>query len=181
MARKKATKAGRPPKREGERLSKNRTFRVRGALDSQLQAAAEENERSVSEEIEYRLAQSFAAELARVVGGQHSADLIRAVDIAIWLVEVRTGKKWNADERTAVMLGFAIENLVLGLQRGGFTLKEMPSLRERAEEMNAQLPEELRVQSDALTVTLTILYQLGLAPDAIDYMKSTAANTNKAA
>lgn len=50
---------GRPPKRKGERLSKNRTFRVRGDLDARLHKAAKRNECSVSEEIERRLQQSF--------------------------------------------------------------------------------------------------------------------------
>jgi hypothetical protein len=59
MARKKRSKLGRPPKHEGELLSKNRTFRVRGTLDEQLEAAAQKAGRSVSEEIERRLEQSF--------------------------------------------------------------------------------------------------------------------------
>ena len=50
---------GRPPRHPGERLSKNRTFRVRGGLDKKLQAAAAVSGRSVSEEIEFRLDQSF--------------------------------------------------------------------------------------------------------------------------
>lgn len=57
--KKKASKGGRPPKRKGERLSKNRTFRVRGNLDEWLIHAANESGRSVSEEIEYRLDQTF--------------------------------------------------------------------------------------------------------------------------
>ena len=62
MARKKQAKIGRPPKRKGERLSKNRTFRVRGTLDEQLVAAADDARRSVSEEIEHRLERSFQEE-----------------------------------------------------------------------------------------------------------------------
>ena len=53
---------GRPPRHQGERLSKNRTFRVRGGLDEKLQAAAAVSGRSVSEEIEFRLDQSFDRE-----------------------------------------------------------------------------------------------------------------------
>jgi predicted HicB family RNase H-like nuclease len=62
MARKKPSKLGRPPKHEGERLSKNRTFRVRGTLDKQLEAAAKDAGHSVSEEIERRLEESFRRE-----------------------------------------------------------------------------------------------------------------------
>lgn len=52
-------KAGRPPRHAGERLVKNRTFRVWGSLDDQLQAAAEQSRRTVSAEIEFRLELSF--------------------------------------------------------------------------------------------------------------------------
>ena len=52
-------KAGRPPRHAGERLVKNRTFRVWGSLDDQLQATAEQSRRTVSAEIEYRLDLSF--------------------------------------------------------------------------------------------------------------------------
>jgi hypothetical protein len=53
---------GRPPRHADERLSKNRTFRVRDQLDQQLQDAADASGRSVSEEIELRLAKSFTAD-----------------------------------------------------------------------------------------------------------------------
>ena len=52
-------KAGRPPRHAGERLVKNRTFRVWPKLDHQLQAAAEQSRRTVSAEIEFRLELSF--------------------------------------------------------------------------------------------------------------------------
>jgi len=52
-------KAGRPPRHAGEHLVKNRTFRVWGSLDDQLQAAAEQSRRTVSAEIEIRLMNSF--------------------------------------------------------------------------------------------------------------------------
>ena len=52
-------KAGRPPRHAGERLVKNRTFRVWGQLDDQLQATAEQSRRTVSAEIEFRLELSF--------------------------------------------------------------------------------------------------------------------------
>ena len=68
MARKKSPKIGRPPRHEGERLSKNRTFRIRGELDDRLQEAASKVGRSVSEEIEYRLEQSFQKEdIAKII------------------------------------------------------------------------------------------------------------------
>ena len=59
---------GRPPRHGGERLIKNRTFRVRGGLDEKLLAAAAASERSVSEEIEFRLIQSFNRDTMEAVG-----------------------------------------------------------------------------------------------------------------
>jgi hypothetical protein len=53
---------GRPPRHAGERLGKNRTFRVRGALDEMLELSAKMSGRSVSEEIERRLEQTFRDE-----------------------------------------------------------------------------------------------------------------------
>jgi hypothetical protein len=58
----KKSAGGRPTRHADERLSKNRTFRVRGQLDKQLQEAAAASGRSVSEEIEFRLSRSFDAE-----------------------------------------------------------------------------------------------------------------------
>lgn len=49
------SKGGRPPRHKGERLSKNRTFRIRADLDVELAKIAEASGRSVSEIIEQRL------------------------------------------------------------------------------------------------------------------------------
>src|SRR5947209_2482456 len=57
MAKRK--RIGRPPKPAKERKSVNFTFRSRGELREQLRRAAEVSGRSISEEIEYRLDQSF--------------------------------------------------------------------------------------------------------------------------
>jgi hypothetical protein len=82
MARKKP-KVGRPPRHAGERLSKNRTFRVRGELDEKLLAAAAVSGRSVSEEIEYRLEQSFEREEA---ADEHTIDhyMVPLSEIGLW-------------------------------------------------------------------------------------------------
>jgi hypothetical protein len=85
MARKKQPKLGRPPKHEGERLSKNRTFRVRGTLDEQLEAAAQKAGRSVSEEIERRLADTFRTE--GTYGGPHISAVFRLIVDSIALLK----------------------------------------------------------------------------------------------
>ncbi len=76
---------GRPPRHQGERLRKNRTFRVRDVLDENLVAAAATSGRSVSEEIEYRLAQSFDRDalIGLVLGGDENAAVLHAIATAM--------------------------------------------------------------------------------------------------
>jgi hypothetical protein len=93
MARKKQSKLGRPPKHEGERLSKNRTFRVRGTLDEQLEAAAQKAGRSVSEEIERRLDDSFKR-IEELYGGPHLSATFRILADNLALVEAKFGERW---------------------------------------------------------------------------------------
>ncbi|WP_187274800.1 MULTISPECIES: Arc family DNA-binding protein [unclassified Methylobacterium] len=50
---------GRPPKPAAERKSDNFKFRARGSIRDQLEASASKNSRSLSEEIEFRIGQSF--------------------------------------------------------------------------------------------------------------------------
>jgi hypothetical protein len=99
MARKKQSKIGRPPKRKGERLSKNRTFRVRGTLDEQLEAAAQTTGRSVSEEIEHRLEESFRrderADLMLQVMDHTLKVLGISTDVGTWSPDLRA---WAANQ-----------------------------------------------------------------------------------
>jgi hypothetical protein len=55
-------KRGGQPKPAAERKRNNLTFRVRDNLRAQLQASADQHQRSLSEECEYRLEHSFAVE-----------------------------------------------------------------------------------------------------------------------
>jgi predicted HicB family RNase H-like nuclease len=93
MAREKQSKLGRPPKHEGERLSKNRTFRVRGTLDEQLEAAAQKAGRSVSEEIERRLDDSFKR-IEELYGGPHLSATFRILADNLALVKAQFGERW---------------------------------------------------------------------------------------
>jgi hypothetical protein len=61
MAKRK--RIGRPPKPPKNRKSVNFTFRSREEMREQLRVAADRSGRSISEEIEYRLNQSFLKEL----------------------------------------------------------------------------------------------------------------------
>jgi hypothetical protein len=95
-------KTGRPPRHEGGRLSKMRTFRIRPHLDELLQTAAAKAGRSVSEEIEYRLDRSFYEDALPARMAETMAPLVdRAVkaggDAALRLVFSRpeTAAEWE--------------------------------------------------------------------------------------
>lgn len=71
---------GRPVVAEEDRKTANLTFRTRGGLRAQLEEAAQESGRSVSEEIEYRLQTSFDRQsVAKQIYGQKHDGLIRAL------------------------------------------------------------------------------------------------------
>lgn len=71
---------GRPPVAKEDRKTGNLTFRTRANLREQLEEAAQQSGRSVSEEIEYRLQQSFDRNaLALQMYGSKNTDLMRAL------------------------------------------------------------------------------------------------------
>jgi hypothetical protein len=110
MPRKKSAKAGRPPRHEGERLSKNRTFRVRGDLDGRLQGAAREAGHSVSEEIERRLEESFRTE--DLYGGPHISAVFRAMASHLALARAKAGEDWAKNDQVRDELAQAFANLL---------------------------------------------------------------------
>jgi hypothetical protein len=100
-AQEKKRTRGRPPKPPGERKRNNVTIRMRDELKAALEAAAVQNQRSLSEEIEGRLEQAFA--IARVFGGEEVAE-IQHVMSGAFLRGGRRGAiakrhpKWSAPE-----------------------------------------------------------------------------------
>jgi hypothetical protein len=104
---------GRPPRHQGERLSKNRTFRVRGGLDEKLQAAAAASGRSVSEEIEFRLDQSFDRDafIGLVLGGDENAKVLQSI-ATVMKLESYNGH-WLKDVKSSETVRRAV-NFVIG-------------------------------------------------------------------
>jgi hypothetical protein len=78
---KKQKRMGRPLKTEGRPRAKIRSFRLRPDLDQKLIRAAGKAGRTVSDEIEYRLEQSFSA-----------PDALVATATAAFGEMIRTGK-----------------------------------------------------------------------------------------
>jgi hypothetical protein len=108
----KKSKRGRPPRHKGEVLAKNRTFRVRGELDEQLQGSAAKAGRSVSEEIEYRLSRSYFDDLraAEFVGDDASADAIRMIRL-VMAIESISGP-WSSDPASAQRVSAASDTII---------------------------------------------------------------------
>jgi hypothetical protein len=76
-----AKRRGRPPVPDSQRRSTNFTFRSRGELHSRLAGAAAQSNRSISEEIEWRLERSFldqsrAIEALGLIYGSELAGLL---------------------------------------------------------------------------------------------------------
>lgn len=69
--------------------------RTSPALKLALEAAAAENGRSVAQEAEWRLQQSFDDQ--RRAGGEHTDQLLRAMAGEIEQIEAETRKRWNKD------------------------------------------------------------------------------------
>ena len=109
------------------------TFRVRSGLREKLQAAAAENQRSISEEVEHKLIISFEREATAAIffGGRHNANLLRRQALAIALVEEQTRKTWVEDDHTRIKCYFAAAEAL----KASFDL-EASAQKERHEEEN---------------------------------------------
>jgi len=77
----KGIQRGRPPKTAGEAKRAQFNTRLRPRLKLALETAAQENRRSVSEEVEFRLEWSFA-EMERLGGPTVFSTFLAMVDIA---------------------------------------------------------------------------------------------------
>ena len=81
-----------------ERKRNNLTFRARDRLKQDLEAVAAKNARSLSEEIEARLEQSFADDKA--LGGPEMARALRSFGPYVLAAEAKTGQRWFEDDET---------------------------------------------------------------------------------
>jgi len=166
-------KRGRPPLPKAERKRGVLGFRARDDLRRRLTDAAKLSGRSASEEIEHRLDQSFEmAELIagafRAALGETNGDLMRAIATVIWLIERRTGKKWNEDLLTAFEVSSAIDSIVRGLtqplspERAFIHFRRRPSSYK--EGGPAELTEVGRRMEMGKGIALEALQKMGMAP-----------------
>ena len=124
-------KRGRPgPKPRGPFVGKRTTFTTRITDNTRLllNASAEEADRSLSQEVEFRLVQSFLEEKADNAvrnttlqgvydsfGGYETFTLMQFAAVAIKAVEQITGKSWRSDPETYNHVADAITRTVAAL------------------------------------------------------------------
>jgi predicted DNA-binding protein len=120
-------------------------IRIEPELLARLEKSRKMQGRTLTGEMVHRIEQSFrksddidlAAETLRAAFGGPTGDLLRAFAAAIWLLEKRTGKKWNEDRDTAGQLGSAIGAVVQGFIFEAFHKKGMAPF-------HAEIAEALR-------------------------------------
>ena len=103
-------KVGRPPASPDGPKRAAIGLRASNDLRSRLEAAAAETGRSLSQEAEIRLEQSFESDSA--FGGAEQAALLRMMAAAAQLIEARTGKSWLEDFDTGYAVSAAWRQLV---------------------------------------------------------------------
>ncbi|MDP6430327.1 MAG: TraY domain-containing protein [Rhodospirillales bacterium] len=101
-ASKKIVKRGRPAKSPTERKRNNVTTRVRDETKHLLQQSSRASGRSISEEIEFRLEQSFRDEEAKYndFGGEIPYRSCQIFIAIAKIVEEESGKLWSKDKDT---------------------------------------------------------------------------------
>ena len=109
----KSSKPGARPRGPFEGKRKTLTTRITEKTRESLEKAAQEADRSLSQEIELRLEQSFLED--GFLGGPENATAAKLVGPILQDPEVRTGKSWREDKNTyygAVVAVLAIMRLL---------------------------------------------------------------------
>ena len=147
-------------------------IRIEPELLARLETSRKTHGRTLTGEIVHRIEQSFrksedanlAAETFRAALGGPTGDLLRAIATAIWLIEKRTGKKWNEDPLTVSQVWLATGALLEGFvfpfnaERAFRHFKQMmPS------EMLMPFLSRTRIGIDA---ALAVLQKMDMAPSA---------------
>jgi hypothetical protein len=94
-------------------------IRIEPELLARLEKSRAANSRTLTGEIVHRIEQTYRkeddADLAtlvyRAAFGARTGDLLRAFATAIWLIERRTGKKWDEDIDTSFQVSSAIDEI----------------------------------------------------------------------
>lgn len=108
---KKPGKPGRRPQGPFEEKRKTLTTRITDETRTRLEKASRASGRSLAQEVELRLEQSFSVDEA--LGGKDTHAVLRMFGAVATLIEGRTGKSWRSDWETAVAVQAAWKKLAL--------------------------------------------------------------------
>lgn len=138
---------GRPPKAPEDRRRHHQSFRTSEKLRAALQEAADANQRSMSEEAEYRLEASFDAErrLADQSSGLKLA--LRAVERTWQFLEERISDEW-ADHESGKA---AMRQAMLDVINFGFPAKLREEMTEAERVELDQLLSQVEIVTDMVT------------------------------
>jgi hypothetical protein len=134
----------RPALAGGQRLAKNRTFRIRDGLDKTLGKSAKAAQRSISEEIEHALSTYYydARTQSRLLGSEAASEILRLIR-GVMVLEGIEGNDWIKDKRKAERLRCAV-NVILAIVGDlpvDLPLVEPPAGNEKAVERSADRQE----------------------------------------
>jgi hypothetical protein len=127
-------------------------LRFSEALRRRLEREAARQDRSLNSEIISRVEQSFqkrdeselTASTLRAAFGGATGDLLRAIGTAIWLIERRTGKKWNEDFETYFSVKVATDNVIEALAHSLTPVRAAGIFKQREERLfSADLLERI--------------------------------------
>ena len=154
-------------------------LRFSEALRRRLEREAARQDRSLNSEIISRVEQSFQkrdeSELTgstlRAAFGGATGDLLRAIAIAIWLIEKRTGKKWNEDSHAGSLASIALHTI-----EGGFRFPlDAKRIADRIVDYEQHLGRSEASESIlAFRAAITALQLMGMAPSDAEIAKETA-------
>jgi hypothetical protein len=157
-------KAGRPRKFGENTKRHNLTLRISEGPRSRLIGAAAASGRSISEEAERRVEQSFQLE-------DEFGDLARFVGLAVRATEARNGKAWHTDETSRKQTRAAIDAVLDVIVAKSVDVgREIGDVQKLLGENGNTYPTSLD-DVEALKAKLETI--LALAPAQIDALKAT--------
>src|ERR1700680_1847490 len=95
-------------------------------MRQELERAARASGRSLTQEVEYRLEESFSRSegMRTAFGGEHQSKLVQALLLAIWLIELESGKSWKTDQDTMQRVQHAASEIVPAIFKGGLSVED---------------------------------------------------------
>lgn len=157
-------------------------LRFSEALRRRLEREAQRQDRSLNSEIVSRLDQSFRksedgdliADAFRAAFGESTGDFLRAVATAIWLIEKRSGKKWNRDNRTRFQVMMAMEEIMnafarpLSAKRIVDAAETELAIRKYLDFGHGRDAAFIHERDEARAAALETLQKMGMAPSDVD-------------